>query len=253
MKPLIVEPWIRAAAALAFAVHPIHCEPVAGLVGRAELGMALHVLLALLAYGSYLEERDGLDAMNDDDNVGGRCVIESQPETTREWTDFQCVLQALRRVPLCWSAAGNTENAGNAGNANANGTVHQCQKQSPGEGRTTTMRCPPPVASQPAGACTKWRRRLLLAAALTAAATAVLWKETGIVAIPLCVIMELTWTHFTEPATMAVRCSAVFNQVRYESQLIASHQRLRAYVSVRYFSVIHDVSPYFDAINIKST
>ena len=46
--------WRRQAtaliAALLFAVHPIHTEAVAGLVGRAELGASIFFLLALMAY-----------------------------------------------------------------------------------------------------------------------------------------------------------------------------------------------------------
>jgi len=57
MRPMIRQRWIRCATGLAFAVHPIHCEAVASIVGRAELGMAFHVLLALLAYQRYIKLR----------------------------------------------------------------------------------------------------------------------------------------------------------------------------------------------------
>ncbi|KAF4523604.1 hypothetical protein B566_EDAN014578 [Ephemera danica] len=40
-------------AGLMFAVYPVHCEAVAGLVGRAELAQAACTLLALLAYRKY--------------------------------------------------------------------------------------------------------------------------------------------------------------------------------------------------------
>lgn len=50
-------PGIAAAAALLFAVHPLHVEAVAGIVGRAEL---LAAILCLLAYRIWLDaQRDG--------------------------------------------------------------------------------------------------------------------------------------------------------------------------------------------------
>lgn len=45
-------------AALVFAVHPVHCEAVAGLVGRAELGCTVFLLLALLSHGAHVQARD---------------------------------------------------------------------------------------------------------------------------------------------------------------------------------------------------
>ena len=53
----------RWTASLAFAVHPIHCDAVASVVGRAELGAALHVLLALLAYDSYVRAKPLLQSI----------------------------------------------------------------------------------------------------------------------------------------------------------------------------------------------
>ncbi|KAE8747440.1 hypothetical protein FOCC_FOCC005771 [Frankliniella occidentalis] len=46
------------AAALLFAVHPVHCEAVAGIVGRADLLAAALALLALLAFLRHLDWRE---------------------------------------------------------------------------------------------------------------------------------------------------------------------------------------------------
>ncbi|KAK3917710.1 Protein O-mannosyl-transferase TMTC1, partial [Frankliniella fusca] len=48
------------AAALLFAVHPVHCEAVAGIVGRADLLAAALSLLALLAFLRHLDWREQL-------------------------------------------------------------------------------------------------------------------------------------------------------------------------------------------------
>lgn len=45
-------------AGLSFAVHPIHTEAVAGIVGRADLGACLFFLLSLLFYMHYCQRRD---------------------------------------------------------------------------------------------------------------------------------------------------------------------------------------------------
>ncbi|XP_042895436.1 protein O-mannosyl-transferase TMTC2 isoform X2 [Parasteatoda tepidariorum] len=45
-------------AGLLFAVHPIHTEAVAGVVGRADVGAAFFFLLALLSYMRYCKYRD---------------------------------------------------------------------------------------------------------------------------------------------------------------------------------------------------
>lgn len=44
--------------ALLFAVHPIHCEAVAGLVGRADLMATIFFIAGLLAYEKYRKERN---------------------------------------------------------------------------------------------------------------------------------------------------------------------------------------------------
>ncbi|XP_069686444.1 protein O-mannosyl-transferase TMTC2-like [Periplaneta americana] len=50
-------PWV---AGMLFAVHPIHTEAVAGIVGRADVGAALFFVLALLAYHRHVARRDAL-------------------------------------------------------------------------------------------------------------------------------------------------------------------------------------------------
>ena len=44
-------------AGLLFAVHPVHCEAVAGLVGRADVVCTLFFLLGLDAYSSHAKLR----------------------------------------------------------------------------------------------------------------------------------------------------------------------------------------------------
>ena len=45
-------------AGLLFAVHPVHCEAVAGLVGRADVACTLFFLLGLAAYNSHIRFRE---------------------------------------------------------------------------------------------------------------------------------------------------------------------------------------------------
>ncbi|XP_049840371.1 protein O-mannosyl-transferase TMTC1-like [Schistocerca gregaria] len=49
-------------AGAAFALHPAHCEAVAGLVGRADVAAAACCLLALLCYARHADLRDAADA-----------------------------------------------------------------------------------------------------------------------------------------------------------------------------------------------
>ncbi|CAG5927531.1 unnamed protein product [Menidia menidia] len=51
-------PWTLLAGLL-FAVHPVHTEAVAGVVGRADVGAALFFLLSLLCYGRHCGARGG--------------------------------------------------------------------------------------------------------------------------------------------------------------------------------------------------
>uniref|UniRef100_UPI00358F6F31 protein O-mannosyl-transferase TMTC2 isoform X2 n=1 Tax=Myxine glutinosa TaxID=7769 RepID=UPI00358F6F31 len=59
-------------AGLLFAVHPIHTEAVAGVVGRADVGAGLFFLLSLLSYARYCQSRDGGLAMDVADCGQGR-------------------------------------------------------------------------------------------------------------------------------------------------------------------------------------
>lgn len=47
-----------AVAAVLFAVHPVHCEAVAGLVGRADLLCAVFFLRGVLDYVRYVDWRE---------------------------------------------------------------------------------------------------------------------------------------------------------------------------------------------------
>lgn len=74
IQPLIRQTWVRCAIGLAFAVHPIHCEAVASCVGRAELGMAFHILLALITYQRHIQFRSNAE------QTSSRCSL-TQVET----------------------------------------------------------------------------------------------------------------------------------------------------------------------------
>ncbi len=58
-----------------FALHPVHCEAVAGVVGRADLLAAIFFILALLAYQSHCRKRDKEEAKRDETTVtsGSEC------------------------------------------------------------------------------------------------------------------------------------------------------------------------------------
>lgn len=167
---------------LAFAVHPIHCESVAGLVGRAELGMALHILLSLLAYRSYMTERELEDQPTDAVNDKERCI--------NRCSHF-LGMRLLQRITVCWFGyAMHTSNVDSSA---------ACQKQR--EHRT--------IDQYPVTTKVKWKANLYLMAALSAATCAIFWKETGITAVPLCAIMELTVTLLNKQTCL----SAIFTQV----------------------------------------
>ncbi|KAE8752552.1 hypothetical protein FOCC_FOCC000674 [Frankliniella occidentalis] len=57
-RRLLTSPWAATVAALLFAAHPVHCEAVAGVVGRADLLCAVFFLLSLLAYLRYVDWRE---------------------------------------------------------------------------------------------------------------------------------------------------------------------------------------------------
>ncbi|KAK3927728.1 Protein O-mannosyl-transferase TMTC2 [Frankliniella fusca] len=57
-RRLLGSPWAAAVAALLFAAHPVHCEAVAGVVGRADLLCAVFSLVSLLAYLRYVDWRE---------------------------------------------------------------------------------------------------------------------------------------------------------------------------------------------------
>ena len=205
VKSLTEKPWVRWATSLAFAVHPIHCEAVASIVGRAELGMALHILLALLAYGCYINQREG------------RCWPLSRPSSVndRRKVIHHWPADVLGLLPAslgCWWLSGTGRVGSHVGNADQ--TVQQadgCQRHSPPVCREAAD-CIGVEQYRHEGSCpaTKWRTRLYLAASLSTAASAVLWKETGITAVLLCAIVELTSTFVRQrPAHF----SAIFTQV----------------------------------------
>lgn len=207
MKPMIRRPWIRCAAGLTFAAHPIHCEAVASVVGRAELGAALHTLVALLAYRAHLRARRRLngDDMTREEERGGvgwtkkrriecgqeELLIESTRARRNPFQRRQSPLSLfIRRVTICccWSdlkksqyrpASPPPSSSSNNGShrAAANRRHHHQEQQHEHDDGDDEFG-------------DRWESGAYLAASLTAAASAILWKETGMAAIPLCAIIE---------------------------------------------------------------
>lgn len=157
IRPLIRQRWIRCLTGLAFAVHPIHCEAVASVVGRAELGTALHILLALVAYRNYLGQR-GHQQSGPAQEASGISHLAS----TSRWI--------ANKMSLTCRTAQHKNNA----------------------------------TKQTAVAVARWKGPLYLTASLSAAVTAVFWKETGIMAVPLCALLELNSVLVRPPAGVQV-------------------------------------------------
>ncbi|XP_076445403.1 protein O-mannosyl-transferase TMTC1-like [Babylonia areolata] len=83
---LHVQDVVTSAAALLFAVHPVHTEAVTGIVGRAELLSCVGVILSIICYASSLDHRDDLSGEKKAD-------------------DERCLPRALRAVYLCVAMA----------------------------------------------------------------------------------------------------------------------------------------------------
>ena len=238
VRPIIRRAWIRWIVSLAFAVHPIHCEAVASVVGRAELGAALHTLVALLAYRAHLKARgrrrrrgtketttikedDDKDDEEDERRIGKkRRRFESLMESTTRahrnpFENRQSLLSLfIRRVTICccWSdplkkiqyrvTSLTSSSASNNGQKSNRQQGHRHQQPDDEDGdefernrwrsndkkKKKKDKLDEPHYNGPTdgrkGCAYLW-------AALTAAGSAILWKETGMVAIPLCAAMDL--------------------------------------------------------------
>ncbi|XP_057366376.1 protein O-mannosyl-transferase TMTC2-like [Daphnia carinata] len=236
VQPIIRRRWVRWIVSLAFAVHPIHCEAVASIVGRAELGAALHTLVALLAYRAHLKARgrrrrrryqENKEATSntkedrqqqeneeeeDEERQGKkRKRIEPLIESTRARRNpFQRRQSPLslfiRRVTICccWSHPLKKIQYRVTSPTSASNNVHKRDQQhgrhhQPDDDELSGNRWrsndkkktkkDEPQIKKSFGCCA------YLWTSLAAAALAILWKETGMVAIPLCAVMELT-QHF---------------------------------------------------------
>lgn len=245
VQPIIRRSWIRWIVSLAFAVHPIHCEAVASLVGRAELGSALHTLVALLAYRAHLkargrrryrenkeatkedrQEEEGDDKGKDEceeerKRIGKKrrrieSLMESTTRTHRNpFENRQSLLSLfIRRVTICccWSdplkkiqyrVTSLTSASNNGQRRDRLQRRHHQQDDHQQDGdefvrnrwRSNDKKETKKKKEGPHNEAERFDGCVYLWASLTAAALAVLWKETGMVAIPLCAIMELT-QHF---------------------------------------------------------
>lgn len=161
-RPFVRHPVARAFAGLAFAAHPIHCEAVASVVGRAELGAALHTLVALLAYRAYLRARSEPTSKREASRLA---LLKKESISSRGKT--RPLSQLVRRLAICcWCP--DAERYASAGDAP--------------EGRSSPV---------------------LLGASLLAGASALLWKETGLAALPLCALLE--WLDATRSGRRAER------------------------------------------------
>lgn len=192
IRPLIRRRWVRTLVGLIFAVHPIHCEAVASVVGRAELGMALHTLIALLLYQAHLSARlEGSTTSQ----VGIHCY--HGPTSS--------VLSRLliRLVTICCYSARRQP--------------HKTQYQQRG-----ATAAPPPMVRMKAEASSvgpiwsnRWKSTFYLTTALMMAGAAILWKESGAAALPLCAILELHQL-LNNGAESRKPQSTVSNQVCYD-------------------------------------
>lgn len=192
IRPLIRRRWVRTLVGLIFAVHPIHCEAVASVVGRAELGMALHTLIALLLYQAHLSVRlEGSTTSQ----VGIHCY--HGPTSS--------VLSRLliRLVTICCYSARRQP--------------HKTQYQQRG-----ATAAPPPMVRMKAEASSvgpiwsnRWKSTFYLTTALMMAGAAILWKESGAAALPLCAILELHQL-LNNGAESRKPQSTVSNQVCYD-------------------------------------
>ena len=79
------------AAGLTFAAHPVHCEAVAGVVGRADVLACIFFLLSLLSYIQYCVYRDRLRLQR------ARDAMTSQTATSSEPGSFISVSYRLQR------------------------------------------------------------------------------------------------------------------------------------------------------------
>lgn len=153
VRPLIRHRLARTLAGLTFAAHPIHCEAVASVVGRAELGMALHTLVALLAYRAHLAVRNQRKEVPSE-------RAEQKPRSS-------LLFRLIQLVSICCCPQRKSQYA-----AAASGVPMMMK---------TIFR---PESN-------RWKSSFYLTTALVAAGSAILWKETGAAALPLCAILEL--------------------------------------------------------------
>jgi hypothetical protein len=231
---------------------------VASLVGRAELGAALHTLVALLAYRAHLkargkrrrrtketktttiikedddddDEEEEAEAEEEERRIGKkRRRFESLMESTTRahrnpFENRQSLLSLfIRRVTICccWSdplkkiqyrvtsltslSSSSTSNNGQKPNRQQGGHHHQQLDDEDGDEfernrwrndkkkkKKKKLGDLQPQQQQQHNGPTDGRKGCAgayLWASLTAAGSAILWKETGMVAIPLCAVMEL--------------------------------------------------------------
>lgn len=257
VQPIIRRRWIRWIVSLAFAVHPIHCEAVASIVGRAELGAALHTLVALLAYRAHLKARgrrrsryqankeatsntkEDRRQQEEEEEKGDeerqrigkkRKRIESLMESTTRahrnpFENRQSLLSLfIRRVTICccWSHPLKKIQYRVTSLTSASNNLHKRDQQQQRRHHQPDDQHDHHHQQKEDGdefARKRWRSNdkkktkkdeplkkgfgcccVYLWTSLTAAASAILWKETGMVAIPLCAVMELT-QHFQVGST----------------------------------------------------
>ncbi|KAI9557399.1 hypothetical protein GHT06_017227 [Daphnia sinensis] len=251
VQPIVRRRWVRWIVSLAFAVHPIHCEAVASIVGRAELGAALHTLVALLAYRAHLKARgrrrrrrcqenteathhtkeerhqqqqDEEDEEDDEEKqkriMGkkGKSLMESTSTRAHRnpFESRQSLLSLfIRRVTICccWShPLKKIQYRVTSSLTSASNNVHKRDQQQrrhhqpddhhhgqqdgdelarnrwrSSEKKKTKKEEDETLKEKGSSGCCVY-----LWTSLTAAASAILWKETGMVAIPLCAVMELS-------------------------------------------------------------
>lgn len=237
MKSIVRQPWVRFLAGMAFAAHPIHCEAVASIVGRAELGAALHTLVALLAYRAHLRTRrrgqhdNGPSslAVNNNNNKSAPLrkrikspeYSNSESQSSSSSSDGESLtvpalstdnrFEQRRRsllslfietVTICCCSSSDlikkrqyrVASLDSSSSTSSSNHVHQRanrrhqhqRHQSDADHRSDVV-----VVGDNYCKDRSEYGSVYLVASLTIAASALLWKETGIAAIPLCAAMEI--------------------------------------------------------------
>lgn len=169
-----------AVAAAAFAVHPVHAEAVAGVVGRADLLACLFYLLAFLCYVAHVRHRDRAPDLRRP-RVRRCCDAGCHRKTYRLGSAVRTVFAALR-LGTCSS--------------DLDGLPAGCVTE-----------------------CCAVREWACLAATVIMAAASMLAKETGITVLAVCAVYDLLFAAGKSTPNKVSRCFFLANSNQNEFRL----------------------------------